>query len=93
MKIDSINDNNIDNALLQGLRVNDDNSLLQVDDNSDNNKDKFCSLLMQMKLISHMFNHAIVGFITTILQLIDIKKPFSPIEKLEKKNKRLFNNY
>ena len=49
LEIDSIDDNNNDNALLQKWQVNNDGSLLQKwqvdDDKLDNNKDKVYLLL------------------------------------------------
>ena len=49
LEIDSANNNNNDNALLQKWQVNKDGGLLQGwqidDDKSNNNKDKVCLLL------------------------------------------------
>ena len=49
--------------------MNNDGGLLQVYDNSDNNKDKVYLLLIPIKLVSHMLNYVIVTPMTTVLQL------------------------
>ena len=49
MKINSVNNNNNDNVSLSGWQIDDDGSLLQVDDNFDNNEDKVCLLLIWMR--------------------------------------------
>ena len=83
-EIDSINNSNNNNALLQEWQVNDDGGLWQVnndsgfwqvkDDKSNNNENKVYLLLIRMKMMSHILDnildHIIVSFVTIELQLL-----------------------
>ena len=73
MKIDNVNNNNNDNAaLLQKWQINDDGGLLQVDDNFDNNENKIYLLLIRIRLVGHMLDHVIIGFVTTKLHFFNL---------------------
>ena len=56
--------------LPQRWRVNNNGSLLQVNENFDNNENKVCLFLMLMKLVGHVLDYVIVNCVTTILQLL-----------------------
>ena len=67
MKIDSVNNYNNDNALLQEWQVNDDSGLLQVNGNFDNNKNKSCLLPMRIVLVGYVLDHMLDYVLNHIL--------------------------